>query len=95
MMFALCIYVLWPFLAACVCTMYTPIAFELRECETETAFTDAHRAHCEGIDWNRAIDTARTLAIESESADLIARLSTPRPAYSANVATLAHFGIAS
>ncbi len=91
-MFALCIYVLWPVFAACVCTMYTPIAFELMECATETAFTDAHRAHVQGIDWNRAIDTARTTQIESESADLIARLSTSK--YRANYATLAHFGIA-
>lgn len=91
-MILLCLYVLWPIFAACVCMAYTPIAFELMECETETAFTDAHRAHCEGIAWDTAIDAARTRAIESESADLIARLSTSK--YRANYATRAHFGIA-
>ena len=43
--------------------------------------------------WHLAeLDAARTNQIAVESADLIKRLSS-RPAYFANAATLAHFGI--
>ena len=73
-MFALIIYVIWPALAFIASLFHNPMAFELRECATDTAFVAAYTAHCEAIDWADAIAKARTAQVAADP--LVARLTT-------------------
>jgi len=73
-MFALIIYVIWPALAFIASLFHNPLAFELRECATDTAFVAAYTAHCEAIDWTDAIAKARRAELACDP--LVAALKT-------------------